>query len=113
MIPVNLNCTILGTLGTMSINSPFENRIAVLATMHQKEKAIAPLLASELGMRAIVPAQFDTDRFGTFTREIERIGTQIEAARLKAQAALNLTGEMIAIAKVNVSAKGDEFDRIK
>jgi hypothetical protein len=82
----------------MSINSTFENRTAVLATMHQKEKAIAPLLASELGMKTIVPAQFDTDRFGTFTREIERIGTQIEAARLKAQAALNLTGETIAIA---------------
>lgn len=82
----------------MGINSPFENRTAVLATMHQKEQAIAPLLASELGMKVVVPTDFDTDRFGTFTREIKRLGTQIEAARLKAQEALNLTGETIAIA---------------
>jgi hypothetical protein len=77
----------------MSINSLFENRIAVLATIHQKEKAIAPLLESELGMKAIVPAQFDTDRFGTFTREVKRPVTQVEAARLKARETLNLSGD--------------------
>ncbi|WP_019502058.1 DUF6671 family protein [Pseudanabaena sp. PCC 6802] len=82
----------------MRIISLFENRTAVLATMHQKEKAIAPLLASEFGMKVVVPPDFNTDRFGTFTREIERPGTQIEAARLKAREALNLTGETIAIA---------------
>jgi hypothetical protein len=82
----------------MNKNFWFVGRLAILATMHQKERAIAPLLETELGIQVIVPSQFDTDCFGTFTREIKRIGTQIEAARLKAQKVLELTGETIAIA---------------
>ncbi len=75
----------------------FKNRVAVLATMHKKERVIAPLFKKELGIRVTVP-QLDTDKFGSFTREIERSGSQIEAARLKAQQALLLTGENLAIA---------------
>jgi hypothetical protein len=82
----------------MTKNPWFENRTAVLATMHQKEKAIAPFLENEVGIKVIVPSNFNTDRFGTFTREIKRLGTQIEAARLKAQAALDISGATIAIA---------------
>jgi hypothetical protein len=76
----------------------FGNRTAVLATMHGKEQVIAPILEEQLGIQIVVPANFNTDRFGTFTGEIERTGTQIEAARLKAQRALELTGESLAIA---------------
>lgn len=76
----------------------FTNRIAVLATMHHKEKVIAPVLQEELGVTVIVPQNFDTDRFGTFTREVKRTGNQIEAARLKAETALALTGETLALA---------------
>jgi hypothetical protein len=76
----------------------FANRVAVLATMHRKEQAIAPLLKEKLGLSVLVPDSFNTDRFGTFTREIKRLGTQLEAARLKAQKALELTGETLAIA---------------
>ncbi len=79
-------------------HSLFANRVAVLATMHQKERAIAPLLERELAVTALVPSNFDTDAFGTFTREIKRPGDQLEAARLKAQKALILTGETLAIA---------------
>jgi len=61
----------------------FVNRVAVLATMHHKEKVIAPIIEQELGIKVIVPQDFDTDRFGTFTREVKRTGNQIEAARLK------------------------------
>ncbi len=75
----------------------FSNRVGILATMHQKEIVIAPLL-EQLGIKVIVPSDFNTDIFGTFTREIERAGTQIEAARLKAEKALALTGETLAIA---------------
>jgi len=60
----------------------------VLATMHGKEQAIAPVLEEALGLRVEVLRGFDTDRFGTFTREVPRPGTQRETARLKAQAAL-------------------------
>lgn len=76
----------------------FKDRIAVLGTMHHKESVIAPLFENELGIKVTVPKNFDTDKFGSFTREIERPGNQIEAARLKAQQALLLTGEDLGIA---------------
>ncbi|WP_017318769.1 DUF6671 family protein [Mastigocladopsis repens] len=76
----------------------FTNRVAVLATMHHKERVIAPILEQELGIKVIVPQDFDTDSFGTFTREVNRIGTQIEAARCKAEKALLSTGETLALA---------------
>lgn len=66
--------------------------------MHHKERAIAPLLEQELGIQVIVPPNFNTDAFGTFTREIERPGDQLEAARLKAEKALAVTGETLAFA---------------
>ncbi|MCU0552596.1 MAG: hypothetical protein MUC48_24965 [Leptolyngbya sp. Prado105] len=73
----------------------FKHRTAVLATMHGKEQAIAPILAS---IKIIVPDNLDTDQFGTFTREIERAGDQIEAARKKAFKAIEQTGLDLAIA---------------
>jgi sulfur carrier protein ThiS len=79
-------------------DSLFTNRNAVLATMHQKEQVIAPILEQELGIKVIVPVDFNTDIFGTFSREIKRAGNQIEAARFKAEKALEITGEKIAIA---------------
>lgn len=66
--------------------------------MHQKERVIAPVLERELGVNILVPAGFDTDSFGTFTREVKRLGTQIEAARLKAEKALEIAGETLGFA---------------
>jgi hypothetical protein len=66
----------------------FRGRLAVLATMHRKEQVIAPILEDALGLRVEVLRGIDTDRFGTFTREVPRPGTQCETARVKAQAAL-------------------------
>ena len=60
----------------------------MLATMHRKEQVIAPILEDSLGLRVEVLRTIDTDRFGTFTLEVPRPGTQRETARLKAQAAL-------------------------
>jgi len=79
-------------------NWEVQNRRAVLATMHRKEIAIAPLLQQELGVEVIVPPGFDSDRFGTFTRDVERPADQVETARLKALAAIEMTGETLAIA---------------
>lgn len=73
-------------------------RTAVLATMHGKEQAIAPVLAAALDIHVIVPSGFDTDQFGTFTRDIPRTGSQIDAARQKALAAMALTGGDLALA---------------
>lgn len=82
-----------------SISSPgLSSNHAILATMHHKEQVIAPAFAHALGMAVTVPSNFDSDRFGTFTRDIARTGNQLEAARRKAQAVLDLTGETVAIA---------------
>ncbi len=80
------------------INQLFHNRVAVLGTMHHKEKVIAPLLERELGLKVILPDNFNTDIWGTFTRDVERPGTQIDVVRWKAQAALDITGSNLAIA---------------
>lgn len=45
-----------------------------LATKHGKEAAIGPALAASPGLRVVVAAEVDTDRLGTFTGEVERLG---------------------------------------
>ena len=82
----------------MMQHSFFKNRIGILATMHQKERVIAPILEQELGIQVIVPPDFNTDVFGTFTAEVRRMGSQIEAARFKAEKAIAVTGETLAFA---------------
>ncbi|MDB9315990.1 hypothetical protein PN462_22960 [Spirulina sp. CS-785/01] len=59
---------------------------------------IAPILQRELGLKLSVPPHFNSDRFGTFTRDIPRPGEQLETARLKAQAILEEREEKIALA---------------
>jgi hypothetical protein len=80
--------------------------------MHRKEQVIAPILERELGLKVIVPKQFDTDVFGTFTRERNRPGNQLETARMKAEAALELTGETLAIASEGSFAPHPSFPAI-
>jgi hypothetical protein len=72
--------------------------VAIVATMHHKERVIAPAVERGLGVTCQVPAALDTDAFGTFTREVDRPGDQRTTARRKAEAALDLTGATLAIA---------------
>ena len=76
----------------------FHDRLVVIATMHRKELAIAPILQTSLGVRVTVPQNFDSDLFGTFTRDIDRPANQIETAELKARKALELIDADLAIA---------------
>lgn len=76
----------------------FCDRTLVIASMHRKEAVIAPRLEAALGVRVLVPDGFDTDQFGTFTRDRDRPAGARVTARLKAEAALALTGETLAIA---------------
>jgi len=76
----------------LDILQDWKKRTGVLATMHHKETVISPALKEGLGVEVIVPSNFNTDHFGTFARDIKRIGNQLEAARTKAQAAMRLTG---------------------
>ncbi len=80
----------------------FRGAAAVLATMHRKERVIAPLLERALGLQVRTHAGFDTDRFGTFSREIERTGSQLDAARAKIDAALEYDSD----ARVGLASEG-------
>lgn len=75
---------------------------AVLATMHGKERVIRPLLGRATGLQIDLTPGLDTDRFGTFSREIERVGSQLDAARAKISAAFQLDTE----ATVGIASEG-------
>ena len=73
-------------------------RTIALLTRHGKERVITPLLESALGCRVERVDGFDTDQLGTFTREIPRAGTQLDAARRKARIGMELSGSLCGLA---------------
>lgn len=77
---------------------PYTGKSGALATMHGKERAIAPAFADSVGLRLVVPNGLDTDVFGTFSGEIPRTGTMLEVAVRKARAGMALAGVKIAVA---------------
>ncbi len=79
-------------------NAVFKGRKAILGTRHAKERVIAPVLERALGIEIVVPPDFDSDAFGTFTRDVKRAGDQLQAARAKAVAAMDLSGLDLGIA---------------
>ncbi len=76
----------------------FNNRTLVIATMHQKEQVIQPILESNLGCICFVPKKIDTDKLGTFSGEIKRLDDPIAAARKKCYIAMKLTNTDLAVA---------------
>lgn len=72
----------------------YRGRRALLATMHGKERAIAPVLYDELGLHVEPVQGLDTDQFGTFSGEITRRGSPLDAARAKIAAAFALAPEV-------------------
>lgn len=76
----------------------FRNRRVVIATMHKKEIVIAPLLERSFNMTAILPKDFNTDQFGTFSGEIKRLKNPLETVRAKALAVLSGTNETLVVA---------------
>lgn len=76
----------------------FEGRDLVIATRHNKEKVIAPILERELGVKCFVIPGLDTDELGTFTGEVERKGDPITTARNKCLLAMKLSNCDMAIA---------------
>lgn len=77
------------------MTAPLPDRVA-LGTMHGKEAVIAPPFAA-LGVTMVL-AEVETDRFGTFSGDVPRAGSMIEAARAKAQAAIAATGLPVGLA---------------
>ncbi|MEJ5246997.1 MAG: DUF6671 family protein [Caldilinea sp.] len=90
----------------------FGGRRAVCATQHGKEQAMGPLLAQHAGIELFTLPGFDTDRFGTFTREIPRVGSMIEAARAKAISAAELASVDLALASEGSFGPHPSFELI-
>lgn len=63
----------------------------LIATMHGKEAVLGPQLAG-LGFQVLLPLDYDTDLLGTFSGDVRRPGTAIEAALEKARRACIATG---------------------
>ncbi|MEW5844152.1 MAG: DUF6671 family protein [Bacteroidota bacterium] len=81
-----------------NINNYFQNRQMLIATKHEKEKVIAPLLEKELGVKCFVPENFNTDVLGTFTGEVERKDDPITTVRNKCLMAMEKENCDLAIA---------------
>ena len=84
-------------LTTPDIRSWFAGRRLVIATMHGKEKVLAEPLEKAIGVHCVLPESFNTDRFGTFSGEVERPGDADFTLRLKCQAAMEATNCDLAI----------------
>jgi len=76
----------------------YQGRRIALLTQHGKERVIAPVLDTALGCRVEQVSGFDTDTLGTFTRDIPRAGTQLEAARKKARVGMERSGLPLGLA---------------
>jgi hypothetical protein len=69
----------------------FKKRRLLIATKHEKEKVIAPILEKSLGVICFINEDFDTDLLGTFTGEIERTLDPIATVRQKCLLAMKLS----------------------
>ncbi len=76
----------------MAKPSAYRDETFAIATMHAKERAVAKPFSRWLGAAVTVAPGIDTDAFGTFTGEIVRSGSMLDAARAKALAAIEATG---------------------
>jgi len=76
----------------------FSNQRIALLTQHGKEAVMAPLLEPALDCSIVHVSDFDTDQLGTFTRDVARAGSQLEAARRKARIGMEHAGLPIGLA---------------
>lgn len=79
-------------------SSIFKDRSLVIATMHGKERVIAPPLVQAFNAKPIVPTDFDTDALGTFSGEVSRNLSPKDAAILKCNMAMDRCNLDLAIA---------------
>ena len=80
------------------MQQPYLGRQVALLTKHGKQDLLRPILETDLGCHLLHTEHFDTDQLGTFTRDINRCGSQLDAARRKAKIGMELTGARLGIA---------------
>ena len=77
---------------------PYAKLKGSLLTQHGKETVICPELLKTNELEVFHVNNYDTDKLGTFTREIPRFGSQLDAARKKARVGMELSGTQIGVA---------------
>ena len=70
----------------------FSDRLLFIASNHRKELVIQPLLERELKVECFTLTLIDTDQFGTFSGEIERTLSPLDALKAKCNLGYKLTG---------------------
>ena len=80
------------------VRRQYQGCTVAFLTKHGKQHIVQSPLESELGCKLVHTDVFDTDQLGTFTRETERLGSQLAAARKKAAIGMELTGAQLGLA---------------
>ena len=96
-MPDHSNSTVDNTIAGTT-QSCYDGRQIALLTQHGKLQVLAPVLQQALGCTIFLVTGYDTDLLGTFTRDIARQGTQLEAARRKARIGMELSGLPLGVA---------------
>lgn len=94
---VKKSAPIPGKISLRHVAGPDDGLPVLIATMHGKELVLGPLLA-DLGFKVLLPVGYDTDALGTFSGDIRRKGTAIDAVLEKARRACLVTGIPRAVA---------------
>jgi hypothetical protein len=82
------------------LSSPIDysgQRVALL-TQHGKQVPLSEVLSQSLGCQLEHVTEYDTDQLGTFTRDVARSGSQLDAARAKARIGMAISGLPIGLA---------------
>lgn len=62
----------------------------MIASMHSKDLAMAPLISKYLGSIVFCPLDYNTDLLGTFSGEVDRKGDVVQVLREKCEKAMDL-----------------------
>ena len=76
----------------------YEGRPVAFLTQHGKQDLVREPLEAALGCQLVHTDAYDTDQLGTFTRELTRAGSQLDAVRKKAALGMALTGAPLGMA---------------
>lgn len=76
----------------------FQGRKLIIATKHKKETVIAPLMQDELGVVCFTDTTYDTDLFGSFSGEIERINDPLTTLKEKCLRAMEINNCNLGVA---------------
>ena len=78
-------------LRLLPVTQGYQGKDVALATLHGKERVIAPVFRRQLGARVVIAA-VDTDSLGTFSGEIERTASPGQVVLAKARMGMTALG---------------------